>query len=97
MLAIKLVGHVVANVDIAFPDNGPNHVIAFVHSSAKTVAVFLRWGPVFSQESVSLEVNRRFLSCEAKERGCEVNKSDPPVTTATDLEVRGCEMFPFFR
>jgi hypothetical protein len=62
MLAIEFVGHIVSDVDIAFSNHGADHVVPFIHSSAKPISVFLRWGLMFSQKGVPLKVSGWFLS-----------------------------------
>ena len=35
MLSVEFVGHIVANVDIAFADHAAHHVVTLVHSSSR--------------------------------------------------------------
>jgi hypothetical protein len=97
MLAVELMGHVIPDIDIAFPDHGPDHIVSFVHASSKPIAVFLFRSLVFSKESVALEVSGWLLSGDAEQGGGEVHKSNPSVAASSDFKIRGGQMFPFFR
>ena len=85
MLAVEFVGHVIPDVDIAFPDHGPDHIVTFIHASSKPISVFLFWSLMFTQESVALEVSGWLLSGDAEQGGGEVHKPNPSVAASTPL------------
>ena len=89
MLAVEFVGHVIPDIDIAFPDHGPDHIVSFVHASSKSIAVFLFWSLMFTQEGVTLEVSGWLLSSDAEQGGGKVHKSNPSVAASADFKIRG--------
>ena len=97
MLAVEFVGHVIPDIDIALSNYRPDHIVSFVHASTKPIAVFLFWSLMFTKESVALEVSGWLLSGDAEQGGGKVHKSNPSVAASSDFEIRGGQMFPFFR
>ena len=87
MLTIEFVGHVVANVDIAFADHAAHHVVTLVHSSSETVSVFLGGSFVLAHEGVALHMGGWFLACNAQEGRGEVDKPNPAIAASAHLVV----------